>query len=55
MLSVVVVTGNLYEALRVKCDQLGAVAVLDKINGLAQVREALLGWWPWSGNANLSQ
>jgi two-component system response regulator DevR len=42
-LSVVVLTGNLYEPLRVKCQQLGAVAVLDKINGLAQVREALLG------------
>ena len=40
-LSVVVLTGNLYEALRVKCKQLGAVAVLDKINGLTQVREAL--------------
>jgi two-component system, NarL family, response regulator DevR len=38
-LSVVVLTGNLYEASRVKCQQLGAVAVLDKINGLAQVRE----------------
>ena len=38
-LSVVVLTGNLYEALQVKCQQLGAVAVLDKINGFAQVRE----------------
>jgi DNA-binding NarL/FixJ family response regulator len=41
-LSVVVLTGNLYEALRVKCQQLGALAVLQKINGLAQVREAPL-------------
>jgi DNA-binding NarL/FixJ family response regulator len=40
--SVVVLTANLYEALRVKCLQLGAMAVLDKINGLAQVRQALL-------------
>jgi len=37
--SVVVLTGNLYDGLRIKCEQLGAVAVLDKINGLAQVRE----------------
>jgi DNA-binding NarL/FixJ family response regulator len=42
-LSVVVLTANLYEALRIKCEQLGAVAVLDKINGLAQVREAAAG------------
>src|SRR6516162_296279 len=41
-LSVVVLTANLYEALRVKCQELGAVAVLDKINGLSQVRAALL-------------
>ena len=41
-LRVVVLTGNLYEALRVKCEQLGATAVLHKINGLAQAREALL-------------
>jgi DNA-binding NarL/FixJ family response regulator len=40
--SVVVLTGNLYEALQVKCQQLGAVAVLDKINGLGPVSEALL-------------
>jgi len=45
-LSVVVLTGNLYEALRVKCEQLGAVAVLDKIDGLAQVRAALLAIKP---------
>jgi DNA-binding NarL/FixJ family response regulator len=42
-LSVVVLTSNFYEALRIKCEQLGAVAVLDKINGLAQVREVALG------------
>ena len=42
-LSVVVLTGNLYEALQVKCQQLGAVAVLDKINGLTQVREVAEG------------
>jgi len=47
-LSVVVLTGNLYEALQVKCQQLGAVAVLDKINGLGPVREALLGINPAS-------
>ena len=41
-LSVVVLTGNLYEALRVKCQQLGAVAVLDKFNGLNRCAEALL-------------
>lgn len=41
-ITVVVLTANLYEALRAKCRQLGAVAVLDKINGLAQVRKALL-------------
>ena len=41
-LSVVVLTGNLYEALRVKCQQLGAVAVLDKFNGLARCAESLL-------------
>jgi two-component system, NarL family, response regulator DevR len=41
-LFVVVLTGNLYEALLVKCEQLGAAAVLDKLNGLAQAAEALL-------------
>ena len=40
--SVVVLTANLYEALRAKCQELGATAVLDKINGLGQVRAALL-------------
>ena len=47
-LSVVVLTGNLYEALQVKCKQLGAVAVLDKIDGLSPVREALLAINPAS-------
>jgi two-component system, NarL family, response regulator DevR len=40
---VVVLTGNPYESLRTACRQLGAAAVLDKINGLAQAAEALLG------------
>ena len=41
-LRVVVLTGNPYDALRTKCQQLGAAAVLDKINGLAQATHALL-------------
>jgi DNA-binding NarL/FixJ family response regulator len=41
-LCVVVLTGNLYEELRAKCRQLGAAAVLDKFNGLAQAARALL-------------
>ena len=45
-LSVVVLTGNLYEALRVKCQQLGAVAVLDKFNGLARCADSLLSMNP---------
>jgi two-component system, NarL family, response regulator DevR len=45
-LFVVVLTGNPYEALRVKCQQLGAVAVLDKLNGLAQAAKALLASRP---------
>jgi two-component system, NarL family, response regulator DevR len=45
-LFVVVLTGNPYEALRVKCQHLGAVAVLDKLNGLAQAAEALLAGRP---------
>jgi DNA-binding NarL/FixJ family response regulator len=45
-LSVVVLTGNPYEALRAKCQQLGATAVLDKCNGLAQAAKALLGLRP---------
>ena len=45
-LFVVVLTGNLYEALLAKCQQLGAAAVLDKLNGLAQAAEALLAGRP---------
>ena len=41
-LFVVVLTGNLYEALQAKCQQLGAAAVLDKLNGLAPAAETLL-------------
>ena len=41
-ISVVVLTGNPYGALRTKCQSLGAVAVLDKLGGLDQVRRALL-------------
>jgi two-component system, NarL family, response regulator DevR len=43
---VVVLTGNPYDSLRTACHGLGAVAVLDKINGLAQVAEALLNGPP---------
>jgi two-component system response regulator DevR len=39
---VVVLTGNPYEALRTMCRRLGAAAVLDKFNGLAQAAEVLL-------------
>lgn len=39
---VVVLTGNPYEPLRTACRRLGAAAVLDKFNGLAQAAEALL-------------
>jgi DNA-binding NarL/FixJ family response regulator len=42
---VVVLTGNPYEALRVKCQQLGALAVY-KLNGLAQAAKALLAARP---------
>ena len=41
-LSVVVLTSNPYDALRTKCRALGAAAVLDKLEGLDQVRGALL-------------
>jgi two-component system, NarL family, response regulator DevR len=41
-ISVVVLTSNPYDALRAKCQSLGAVAVLDKLEGLDQVRRALL-------------
>jgi two-component system, NarL family, response regulator DevR len=40
--SVVVLTSNPYDALRSKCRSLGAAAVLDKLEGLDQVRRALL-------------
>ena len=39
---VVVLTGNPYESLRTTCRRLGAAAVLDKFNGLAQAAEVLL-------------
>jgi DNA-binding NarL/FixJ family response regulator len=45
-LFVIVLTGNLYEALQAKCQQLGAAAVLDKLNGLAQAAEMLLARRP---------
>jgi DNA-binding NarL/FixJ family response regulator len=41
-ISVVVLTSNPYDALRAKCRSLGAVAVFDKLEGLDQVRRALL-------------
>ena len=41
-LCVVVLTANPYEALRTKCLQLGAAAVLDKLDGLGQAPQALL-------------
>jgi DNA-binding NarL/FixJ family response regulator len=41
-LCVMVFTGNPYEGLPAKCQQLGAAAVLDKLNGLAQAARALL-------------
>jgi two-component system, NarL family, response regulator DevR len=45
-LSVVVLTSNPYDALRTKCQSLGAAAVLDKLEGLDQVRRALLALSP---------
>ena len=48
-LCVIVLTVNPYEALLAKCQQLGAVAVLDKLDGLDQVREALLARLPGPG------
>jgi two-component system, NarL family, response regulator DevR len=45
-LSVVVLTSNPYDALRTKCQSLGAVTVLDKLEGLDQVRPALLALSP---------
>ena len=50
-LLVVVLTGNLYEALQAKCKLLGAAAVLDKFNGLPQAAEALLAGLPDPQNA----
>jgi DNA-binding NarL/FixJ family response regulator len=41
-LSVVVLTSDPYDALRIRCQSLGAAAVLDKLEGLEQVRGALL-------------
>jgi two-component system response regulator DevR len=45
-LSVVVLTSNPYDALRTKCQSLGAAAVLDKLEGLDQVRRALVDLSP---------
>src|ERR1700735_451229 len=45
-LSVVVLTSNPSDALRTKCQSLGAVTVLDKLEGLDQVRPALLALSP---------
>jgi DNA-binding NarL/FixJ family response regulator len=39
---VIVLTGNPYESLRTTCRRLGAAAVLDKFDGLAQAAEVLL-------------
>jgi DNA-binding NarL/FixJ family response regulator len=47
-LSVVVLTSNPYDALRTKCQSLGAAVVLDKLEGLDQVRRALLALSPHS-------
>lgn len=48
-LCVVVLTGNPYDALRAKCRDLGAKAVLDKLDGLGQALEALLAQPPSPG------
>src|ERR1700722_9689505 len=53
-LCVIVLTVNPYEALRAKCQQLGAVAVLDKLDGLDQVREALLARLPGPGGPEVA-
>ncbi len=45
-LFVVVLTSDPYDALRTKCQSLGAAAVLDKLEGLDQVRRALLALSP---------
>jgi two-component system, NarL family, response regulator DevR len=41
-LYVIVLTSDPYDALRTKCQSLGAAAVLDKLEGLDQARQALL-------------
>jgi two-component system, NarL family, response regulator DevR len=41
-LYVIVLTSDPYDALRTKCHSLGAAAVLDKLEGLDQARQALL-------------
>src|ERR1700719_514351 len=41
-LYVVVLTSDPYDALRTKCRSLGAAAVLDKLEGIDQARQALL-------------
>ena len=48
-LRVIVLTGNPYDALRKKCQALGARAVLDKLDGLSQALEALLAEQPRPG------
>lgn len=48
-LCVIVLTGNPYDALRAKCQALGAALVLDKLDGLDQAREALLARLPSLG------
>jgi two-component system response regulator DevR len=54
-ISVVVLTSNPYDALRSKCRSLGAAAVLDKLEGLDQVRRALLALsTPMNVNRKLS-
>ncbi len=48
-LCVIVLTGNPYDALRARCRALGARAVLDKIDGLSQVIDALQAQPPRTG------
>jgi two-component system, NarL family, response regulator DevR len=45
-LSVLVLTSDPYDALRTKCQSLGAAAVLDKLEGFDQVPRALLALSP---------
>jgi DNA-binding NarL/FixJ family response regulator len=47
-LSVVVLTSNPHDPLRSRCQSLGAATVLDKLEGLDQVRGALLALSPRS-------